>query len=263
MSLTRLAMRIAAAKAIRDRTLAQDRVFDSAVDPIDQTILETHQPMVVVTTDEHSLDVTGRDLGSGPHECNLVIEIAIAARTEVQADDGAGGQITVTIPHTDEGMEITLDILEHQVIGALQRDNNDWTRLWMMLVPRVTKRLSRRGASTEDGIRFAARQIVLTCDLVDTPPSGAPVADETAWGRALTTMEADIDLAPIAGLLRSEIEGEPLTDWRRAAQELGVPLEVSDLIGIGPELMVADDSDDPQPLVQVDVPGAGVTATEE
>lgn len=176
MSLTRLAMRIAAAKAIRGRTLAQDRVFDSAVDPIDRTILETHQPMAVVTTDEHSLDVTGRDLGSGPHQCDLVVEIAIAARTEVQAPDGSGGQITVAIPHTDEGMEITLDILEHQVIGALQRDDNAWTRLWMALVPRVTKRVSRRGASSEDGVRFAARQVVLTCDLVDTPPSGEAVS---------------------------------------------------------------------------------------
>ena len=41
MSLTRLVMRLAAARALLDRTLAGPRVFDSAVDPIDQTIAAT------------------------------------------------------------------------------------------------------------------------------------------------------------------------------------------------------------------------------
>ncbi|WP_223428845.1 hypothetical protein [Tateyamaria pelophila] len=47
MSLTRLVMRLSAARALRDRTLAGARVFDSAVDPIDQTIAETRQPLIV------------------------------------------------------------------------------------------------------------------------------------------------------------------------------------------------------------------------
>ena len=149
MSLTRLVMRLAAARALRDRTLAGPRVFDSAVDPIDQTIAETRQPLIVLTTDEHELDVTGRDLSSGPHRCDLVIEIAIASRVEVPASDGDGGQISIAIPHTDEGMELTLDIMEHQVTRALTRDDTSWSRAWMKLVPRVTQRLSRRGASAE------------------------------------------------------------------------------------------------------------------
>jgi len=91
MSLTRLVMRLTAARALRDRTLAGARVFDSAVDPIDQTIAETRQPLLVLTTDEHALDVTARDLSSGTHRCDLVIEIAIASRVEVPASDGDGG----------------------------------------------------------------------------------------------------------------------------------------------------------------------------
>ena len=80
MSLTRLVMRLAAARALKDRTLAGARVFDSAVDPIDQTIAAQRLPLLVLTTDEHELDVTGRDLGSGTHRCDLVIELAIASR---------------------------------------------------------------------------------------------------------------------------------------------------------------------------------------
>ncbi|MBB06602.1 MAG: hypothetical protein CML03_14015 [Pseudooceanicola sp.] len=248
MSLTRLVMRLAAARALRDRTLAGPRVFDSAVDPIDQTIAENRQPLLVLTTDEHALDVTGRDLGSGAHRCDLVIEIAIASRVELPASDGDGGQISIAIPHTDEGMELTLDIMEHQVTRALTRNDNAWSRVWMKLVPRVTRRLSRRGASSENGVRFAARQLVLTSDLVDTPVSGDTIAPNSAWGEALALMEADPILANIANLLRTELDGSALTDWRRAAEALGLPLEVANHIGIGP---IADLDADPQPLSDV------------
>lgn len=241
MSLTRLAMRVAAACALRDRTLAGPRVFDSAVDPIDQAIAEQRQPLIVLTTDEHALDATGRDLGSGNHQCDLVIEVAIAARVEVPASDGQGGQITIAIPHTDEGMELTLDLMEHQVVAALTRDDNAWSRIWMTLVPRVQRRLSRRGASAENGVRFAARQLVLTCDLVDTPPIGTQIEAGTAWGDALAAMEADPALAPIAAMIRAEIEGEAVPDWGQAAQMLGIPLEVVDQLGVKPTLDLVGD----------------------
>lgn len=236
MSLTRLVMRLAAARALRDRTLAGARVFDSAVDPIDQTIAENRQPLLVLTTDEHEADVTGRDLAGDAQRCDLVIELAIAARVEVPARDGQGGQITIAIPHTDEGMELTLDMMEHQVLTALTRDDNSWTRAWLKLVPRVTRRLSRRGASSENGVRFAARQLVLTCDLVDTPAVGEDIPAGTAWGEVLALMEADQTLAPIAAMLREQIEGETVPDWARNAQMLGVPLEVMDQLGVLPTL---------------------------
>lgn len=248
MSLTRLVMRLAAARALRDRTVAGARVFDSAVDPIDQTIAENRQPLLVLTTDEHEADITGRDLAGDAQRCDLVIELAIAARVEVPARDGQGGQITIAIPHTDEGMELTLDIMEHQVTRALTRDDNAWSHAWMKLVPRVTQRLSRRGASSENGIRFAARQLVLTCDLVDTPVAGDTIVPNSAWGEALALMEADPILANIANLLRTEIDGTALADWRRAAETLGIPLEVANQIGIGP---IADLEADPQPLSDI------------
>ena len=241
MSLTRLVMRLAAARALMDRTLAGPRVFDSAVDPIDQTIATQRQPLLVITTDQHELDGVGRDLGSGNHSCELVIELAIASRVDVPAVDGEGGQITIAIPHTAEGMELTLDIMEHQVTTCLNRDDNPWSRAWMKLVPRVTRRISRRGASAENGVRFAARQLVLTCDLVDTPVAGGTIAPTSAWGEVLALMEADPSLAGIASVLRAEIEGELVAEWRRAAEELGVPLEVADQIGIGPVSGLDDD----------------------
>ena len=46
MSLARLAMRLAAARAVKGVTLAGDRVFDSAIDAIDLTLAENRQPIL-------------------------------------------------------------------------------------------------------------------------------------------------------------------------------------------------------------------------
>jgi hypothetical protein len=51
-------------------------------------------------------------------------------------------------------------------------------------------------------------------------------------------------------MLRSEIEGAPLADWRRAANMLGIHLEAADAIGLGP---VLDLSEDPQILEEVEI----------
>jgi hypothetical protein len=247
MSLARLAMRIAAARALRGATLAEARVYDSAIAPIDQTIAEERRPILIVTTDDHELDVTGRDLFHGNVSCDLVIEAAIAARVEV-----AGEESVITIPHTDEGMELVLDLIEHQIMAALTWERSDWSRVWMKLVPRISRRLSRRGASVEKGVRFAARQIVLTCDLIEAPTDGTTIAAGTAWADLLSVMEADTDLAPIAGMLHTEIEGTPLADWRCAANMLGIHLEAADAIGLGP---VLDISEDPEVFAETEITG--------
>lgn len=236
MSIARLAMRLATARAILGRTIAEGRVFDSAIDPINQTISENREPLVVVTTDSHEVTIVGRDLVSGNHQCDLVIELAIASAVEVPADDGQGGEISVAIPHTDEGMEILLDLLEHQVIAALTKDDNLWTEAWMALVPLVHRRSSIRGASTEKGVRFAARQIVLTCDLLDTPLNAAEATAGTAWGKFLAAMDADPNLAPIASMLRAEIDQAGSTGWKSNAQELGIQIGTLAQLGLDPAL---------------------------
>jgi hypothetical protein len=111
----------------------------------------------------------------------------------------------------------------------------------MKLVPRISRHLSRRGASVEKGVRFAARQIVLTCDLIEAPTDGAAIGEGTAWADLLGAMDDDTDLSHIAQMLRSEIEGTPLADWRRAANMLGIHLETADAIGLGPLLDLSED----------------------
>ena len=230
MSLARLAMRVAAARAIRGSTLAEERVYDSAIDPIDHTVLEHRQPFAVVSTEDHDITVTGRDLVYGDHACKLMIETAVASRVEIDGEDG------LTIPHTDEGMEIVLDILEHQIIAVLTRERTAWSRVFMHLVPTIKSRQSRRGASTEGGVRFAARQIALTCDLIEAPVAGAAIQVNGTWADVMAVMSEDDDLAPIAQLLRAIIEGDEMPELRRSANILGIHASTADALGIGPRL---------------------------
>jgi hypothetical protein len=235
MSIARLAMRVAAARAIRDATLAEDRVYDSAIDPIDHAVLENRQPFIVVSTEDHDVAVIGRDMVHGDHDCTLLIETAVASRVAVEGDTG------LTIPHTDEGMELVLDILEHQIIAALTREHTAWSRVFMHLVPVIKARKSRRGASAEGGVRFAARQIAITCDLIEAPVAGAAIPNGGTWGDMMTVMSEDEDLAPIGELLRGIIEGDDMADWRRAANTLGIHQSTANALGIGPVLDLADD----------------------
>lgn len=246
MSLSRLAMRIAAARAVKNATLAEGRVFDSAIDPIDMTIAENRSPILIVMTDEHEAIPTGRDLFHTDNSCDLIIEAAIAARVEIE------GEVSITIPHTDEGMELVLDMIEHQVIAALTRERTAWSRVWMKLVPRVKRRLSRRGASAENGVRFAARQIVLTCDLIEAPTDGAAIPAGSTWADVLAVMDNDVALAPIADLLRATIEGEPVADWKRAANMLGVHMATANALGLGP---ILDEGDDPAGIEEMILQG--------
>jgi hypothetical protein len=39
----------------------------------------------------------------------------------IEFDAGNGEESVITIPHTDEGMELALDLMEHQVMAALIR----------------------------------------------------------------------------------------------------------------------------------------------
>ena len=55
-------------------------------------------------------------------------------------------------------------------------------------------------------------------------------------------MEADQTLAPIAAMLREQIEGVSLPDWAQAAQMLGMPLDIVDQLGVLPTL---DEQGDP------------------
>lgn len=263
MSLSRLAMRIAAARALRDATLAEGRVFDSMIDPLSLTRDGAGEPAVIVMTDDHVSEPQGRDLYHGEQTCDLIVEIIIASQAVVPGDDGQGA-VSVTIPHTDEGMELVLDMIEAQVIRTLTGEANDWASIWMAFVPRIMARVSKRGASVDNGARFAARQLVLSCDLIADPVPAAAPGEGTAWARMLAAMEADESLTGVAQILRAQIVDDR-ADWRVAADALGITEKAADQIGIGPVLDLdnLDPSEATEVFVDDERDGGDMTITQE
>ncbi len=253
MSLSRLAVRIAAVRALRGATLAEGRVYDSAITPLDQTVREAPEPFLIVTTDTHERDITGRDLAHGADSLELVIEAAIASRVVATAPDGAE-VVTVEIPNTDAGLEMTLDLIEGQIARAMMDARAGWGLVLSRLILSFSRRLSRRGASAEDGIRYAARQIVLTCNPVADPVPGLPVPEGGAWAAFLAAAEADPGLAPVVPLLRAQIEAPEAQTWEQMAAALALPASAVAASGMGPEVVAVGggpvlveriDADDP------------------
>lgn len=231
MGLIRFAVRQCAAMALRNMTLAEDRVFLSLIDPISTKIQESRAPMLIVNTDDHRIEADGRDMTGGEHRLDIVIEAVIAARVVTDGKDGAGQSVTVNIIEADSGLDLTLDILEHQITRALLSDKS-WAVLFRRFVMSVSSRLSRRGADAS-GVRWAARQITITCDTLAEPVGGESLAPGSVWGDFVAALEGDATLSPIAPLIRGVIDGDA-REWARGAAMLNISQDMAVEAGFGP-----------------------------
>jgi hypothetical protein len=206
---------------------------------IDALAEESATPIVQVFTDALSSDekdVEGRDLIGANVGITLAIEIACVTRAP--AEDGKGQ--VIVIPQTDEGMEMTIDLVHRQTFVELQAANTTWGKLWRDFVLNVRSLSAERGSSGEKGVRFAARRIEIKLETVSDPVPGAPVSG--VWVDILAAFAADPELGPLVPALRAAAEGEPLADWRRAQAELGLALSGIRAIGISPIFETNEDA---------------------
>ncbi|ACL55628.1 hypothetical protein [Methylobacterium nodulans] len=226
MSLTGFAIRTCLKRALRGATLAEDRVKDSLITPLDLLAADTPQPLLIVSTDDDLRQAEVRTPRDRRRELDVVIEMALA--TAVAIDDGT---VRLEMPHTDAGMEATLDIMAWQVRAALKDPTNPWAELYRTFRGEVRKILTRRGASTEDGVRFAARQIIITVDPLQEPERGRD-AIPTPWDGLVAQMRADAELEPYGDLLATLLTGSTLPPWQAVQAQLGQTRAVMDAVGL-------------------------------
>lgn len=238
MSLVALAARIVTVKLLTGATLAAGRVYDSALDAIDQRIAAEKVPVLIVFTDDDTRTVEGRDLTNASRQLELVIEAAVASKVtiELPVEGGETEEVeTVEIPHTDAGLEIILDMMGRQIMRAFMVDQGPWARLWRRIVLQPGKITVKRGAGSDKGVRFAARQMVITTETLSEPAFGRE-AEPGFWQDFLAALEGDADqaLQPLAAAIRMEIEQPTLVGWRQAMADLGTNAETAGIIGLGP-----------------------------
>ena len=128
-----------------------------------------------------------------------------------------------TMPVTDAGLELTLDVIQRQALSALMDPNNDWADLWRGIVTSVRSIEMQRGAKAHDGPRFAGRQIVLSCATLRDPAFG--VALSGIWPSALALIEADPEVAYLAQVIRTVVgEDAGMSAWKTVQAQRGLSL---------------------------------------
>lgn len=216
MSFAKLPLRIATVLALRGKTWVGDAVFDSSILPLETRIADSGGlPFIVVYTDDSHADVSaGCDLTGGVATVDLIIHAAVA--TEYRAD--AAGTV-VMVARSDAGFEAQLDVIEAQITRALQRGDDGWCELWRAFATGRTSIRTRRGGVARKGARFAAREMVLTVNVVPDP---AGTGDEYPWSLAIDRFAAEPDTADLAQVLRAFVAPDDAPEWRRIYRTLGL-----------------------------------------
>lgn len=217
MSLVSLALRLATIRALKGRTFAEDRVFDSRIEAIDTLAMNETAPIIIVTTDDDEVAYEGRDLFAGDHKHDLVIEAGVWTKVSTEKD----GDLLI-IPATDAGLEASLNIFCYQIARALAGDGGEWGDLWRSIVTSVPKGSSRRGADDTKGVRFAARQLIYTVDHIAEPMPGRMPAEGETWFRILEMLKADPEFAAIGKIIETEIAAVSLMPWEQVRAALGL-----------------------------------------
>lgn len=226
MSLLRPIIRSCALGALRDRTWAESRVYDSDLTPLAEAVMgQAAKPYITIYTDtDDRIPAAAAELYDGrTRRLQLAIEIGVASAVR----DPNSQNIIIKFASTDEGMEFAVDTIEGQVIAALYGDpDSKWGQLLRRFAPRVLRMPSRRGGQSERGVKFAARRTIFEVqtlyDLAPgvVPPDVHPVWDFIALARSSGDALGILDRAGIIERLITETDPHP--SWMVAQAYLGM-----------------------------------------
>lgn len=248
MSLISLVFRNLTALALTDRTLAGAEVRSSLLVPINELQETEPKPMIAVFTDHSKAEdaqIDGNDLLGAMATLTLALEIACI--TKVPTEDQQGSE--TFIPETDEGMEMTLDVIQRQSLVELQSGQSIWASLWRDCRIKVKGIVVERGASIEKGVRFAARRVEIHTQVLREPVPGKPLTK--FWVDVLAAFDADPRMSGLAVMLRKLVVGGTLPEWRQWQAELGLTDSAIRAIGVAP-FEGAEDPVTGQPSVSTD-----------
>lgn len=262
MSLARIALRVLTVLAIKDRTMAEERVKDSSIVDLEAGILNAPKPIALVYTDSSEFVPTGRDIWGGQGSTTLVILLAVAGATQLD-----GGEVEFAFPHTDASIELSLDVMERQIQAALMDPDSLWAQRWRGVVANITKWSSKRGGSTKEGARFGARQIIIEVETYHDPIPGRTIEGEWATlMAALTDDSTPADTKSLAGPLLALMQGQPIPNWKRNMMHFGIDRPALRGMGLAPVIFAVHgqepDPEDEATMVDASVGGHSAADTE-
>jgi hypothetical protein len=225
MSLLRPIIRTCAVGALRDRTWAENRVYDSDLTPLAEAVLGTAaKPYIVVYTDndDRAPASVGEMYAGTTRLLQLAIEIGVASAVH---DPDNEDNIVIKFSSGDEGLEWACDVIESQAIAALYGDPySDWGDLLKRFAPTVRRMPSRRGGQSERGIKFAARRTVFVLSTIyDFAPGVVPVPGSPVWDfLRLCRASPALGVVDRASIVEQLLTQTANPDWRIAQAYLGM-----------------------------------------
>jgi hypothetical protein len=235
MSLIRATIRMCAVTALKNKTWADTRVYDSDNTPLLDAIGNQTKPYITVFTDmDVAQEIYGRDLYTADHRMSLVLEFGIASAAEV-ANKGT----VLKIPQTDQAMEALVDILERQIIAAIISDpTNPFADLLRQMINKIFRAPSARGGSEDQGTRWAARQLTLVCDTISDPAPGVVLEDDHPIKQfialARSTPYLALGMKEAADLLEKVLTEDATLDWQQGQAWLGLTNKAAFYTGMAP-----------------------------
>lgn len=159
-------------------TLANEYVWDSRLDPIEDLQNDERRPVVVIYTEEDNLDKYAQ---AGPvlykSVVDLVFEISVAAKL---ADDS--GAYQAGLAYADNELEADLDLLEAQIYFALHFGPTGVLFRQIAKLP-LEDWQSLPHRTSEEGYRLAARTIRAKVHLKEVCYIAAPTTALTGLDR--------------------------------------------------------------------------------
>ncbi|MCJ8517822.1 hypothetical protein ABID21_000662 [Pseudorhizobium tarimense] len=215
MSLTRIALRIAAVEALKGRTLVGANVLDSpngALDvQADGTLrTEEEKPFVAIYTDQgRAENFSGRSLTENG-ACDIIFEMGVSsAMLHLDKDTGETSMVGINIPASDKASEFFLDVVQREIRDALTDPGNAWAEIYRGLHYRVLKIEFAGARNADDGQKLAGHQMRLTVELADDPVRGEGLDPRSPFLKFLEALEAsgDEDYVKQAAMMRSLLSG--------------------------------------------------------
>lgn len=251
MNLSMDVLRWLTVRAVRGRTWAGMRVFDSPSQPADIRTEHDKDPFIAVYVDDADADMAENPSleNAGEAIMTLVLEVGVASPKRFDGDQPADdnrpqpGVSVSQLNATDEGLEAQIGFISRQAVQALlsTHESNPWAELWRMLVAGGIKHVAvrRGGPSVDTGKpqpRYASRVTLIKVACLGEPPRGDDLANYPFWRTFLAAISGDDEWAGIGDLIRAHIERPSgvLPDWRLAQKFLTIPVDTVRAIGLGP-----------------------------
>jgi hypothetical protein len=247
VTIVSLAARVIFTRLVRGQTFAGDLVENAPLEPI-EAVTRHNKPAIAVYTGVMKSKPTGRNaLGAGREAplMELVFQLYIPPADEETELSGLSLQRA--------GAGIAIDLMQRQVLSALQSQNNDWSDLWTDLVAGYDDFDSKPVLiEIEGGARIPCREVTLTCRVINDPAPGAPL--NPFWARfdaKLRTEGAELTL--VADLIKNVIDKPgDLSAWRQVMALLGLSRKAVVAGGLGPVEPPVTNDPDPAELGSVE-----------